>query len=36
VDREVSRVTPQTDYESVEVVKVAGVPDWIMGNGGYW
>ena len=36
VDREVSRVTPQTAYESVEVVKVAGVPDWIMGNGGYW
>ncbi len=36
VDREVSRVTPQTAYESVAVVKVDGVPDWIMGNGGYW
>ena len=36
VDREVSRVTPQTAYESVRVVKVDGVPDWIMGNGGYW
>ena len=32
VDREVSRVTPQTAYESVEVVKVAGVPDFIRGT----
>ena len=36
VDRASFRVTPQTAYESVEVVKVAGVPDWIMGNGGYY
>ena len=36
VDRASFRVTPQTAYESVEVVKVDGVPDWIMGNGGYW
>ena len=36
VDRKCYRVTPQTAYESVAVVKVDGVPDWIMGNGGYW
>ena len=36
VDRKAFRVTPQTAFESVEVVKVDGVPDWIMGNGGYW
>lgn len=29
VDRECSRITPQTDYESTRVIKVDGVPDWI-------
>lgn len=33
VDRMASRITPQTDYESVRVVKVPGVPDWIRKQG---
>ena len=32
VDRASFRVTPQTAYESVEVVKVDGVPDFIRGT----
>ena len=32
VDRASFRVTPQTAYESVEVVKVDGVPDFIQGS----
>ena len=36
VDRKCYRVTPQTAYESVKVVKVPGVPLWIRGNSGYY
>ena len=36
VDRASFRVTPQTAFESVEVVKVDGVPSWIPGPGGYY
>ena len=36
VDQASFRVTPQTAFESVEVVKVDGVPSWITGPGGYY
>ena len=36
VDRKCYRVTPQTAFESVDVVKVDGVPSWITGPGGYY